>query len=105
MHYVRIHKKAYGGSKPPPYSVFSEIFVGRGLAPAVCYEYFYSPATYVRINWSIRLLGRFHIQNKPFTGIDNLGIAILMHPNGVFAVAHMDVTVDEIFRLIFVNQL
>ena len=36
-----------GGSKPPPYGISGEIFVGRGLAPAgnfVClYELFYSP--------------------------------------------------------------
>ena len=31
-------KQIYGESKPSPYGISGEIFVGRGLAPAACIE-------------------------------------------------------------------
>jgi hypothetical protein len=35
-------KQTYSGSKPPPYGISGEMFVGRGLAPAVYCEYIFT---------------------------------------------------------------
>ena len=45
------------------------------------------------------------VQLEPLVDIDHLGVAHLLDPLDVMTVVHMDMAVEEIFGLIFVDQI